>query len=73
MEVYVVCAIGKTRNRMVSPPAIRAASAPQSALTRARQHHIAMKVLHLKCLAAVTAIIAGRKVKGVQEIKLSTA
>lgn len=33
---------------------------------------IAMKVLHLKCLDAVTAIMTGRKVKGVQLMKLST-
>ena len=64
--------MGKARNLMVSPEAMREAMAPQSGLTSARQHHMAMKVLHLKCLEAVTAIITGRKVKGVQLMKLST-
>ena len=64
--------MGKARNLTVSPEAMRAAMAPQSELTSARQHHMAMKVLHLKCLEAVTAIITGRKVKGVQLMKLST-
>lgn len=63
----------KSKNLMLSPSAIRAAMEPQSGLTKARQHHRAIKVLHLKCFDAVTAIITGRKVKGVQEIKLSTA
>ena len=58
---------------MVSPLAMREAMAAQSGLVRAMQHHMAMKVLHLKCLDAVTAIMMGMKVKGVQLMKLSTA
>ena len=57
---------------MTSPSAMRAAMEAQSGLTSAMQHHMAMKVLHLKCLEAVTAIMTGRKVKGVQLMKLST-
>ena len=56
---------------MVSPEAMRDAIAAQSGLHRAMQHHMAMNVLHLKCLEAVTAIMMGMKVKGVQLIKLS--
>ena len=60
-------------NWMLSPPAMRAAIEVQSGLTRAKQHHTAIKVLQLKCLDAVMAISTGKKVNGVQEIKLSTA
>ena len=47
-------------------------AAPQKVFRKHMGLLIAMKVLHLKCLDAVTAIMTGRKVKGVQLMKLST-
>ena len=58
---------------MLSPSAILDARLPQSGLTSARQHQSAINVLHLKCFEAVTAIMTGRNVNGVHEIKLNTA
>ena len=72
-EVYTVLESGKKRKLMLSPPAIRPASAAQSGLISAQQQRTAINGLHLKWRAAVMAIKTGRKANGVQDIKLSTA